>query len=1239
MHRTLIFYILTKNEKMIKFTLLLVLFLTYGITNAQESQKGLLWKISGNGLTKPSYIYGNMHVSSKIAFRLGEEFFEAISSVDKIALESNPIIWLDEIMGSKLAENYIGDFDIQRQKESGFYKKDFRLVIPDNGQYANALSSDHYFMNWLLYRENKSNSDFEEETFLDMFIYQSGAKNNKEVLSLEKFKENTSFVQKASLPDIEDRNPSPWFVKLTKEQSYGDLMEEAYRKQNLSLIDSLQKEVSSKNSMYWMIEKRNEKMAFQVDSIIKSGTSLFSGVGAAHLPGEKGILQLLKDLGYTVTPMPVTFSDKARALREEFDNKKIPLKNFTTFNSDLFSVEVPVNLYETPYSETQRQWFGPELTNGSHFTIKQISTLGYFKNISQTQFSMKVDSLLFENIPGKIESKTKISDTFYSGFDIINKLKNGDYQRYRIYNTPINILIFKMGGKDDYVKLYGNRFFESIKLKNPLGEWETTSTIHHDFSISMPKYHSINYNTMISSLYGHPIIEGWDSKDSTYYVVQRRSLYDFTFLEEDDFELKRIAEYFFINMEMNSVKAVILNNQDFPASFAQGFTKDSSLMGVKVIINGPYYYLLASISKSKIVSHKFFDSFKIELPEYVFKSDVKTDSTTLLSVTSNYISPTPFEYTKKTASYKKRNKNKTKDDSFKEDINTEVFYSENYDQVRVRMKKFHIYEYYENLDTLWNKVILEATYNKQNSYSSYNSLIEEYNYPYATLIIRNKKTTTERGLPVLYLDLTDTSTSRTYINKYILKHGLLQQITAVTDSSGKKSAFITNFFTNASPLDTIAGRSVFEDKASLYFQSLLGNDSLMKDFAIQSTYKIKFKAKDIDTIKLILDNFKFPAKNIHARKQLISQLLDINEFNNFDYIRKLYKNAGDTSMYQIEILNSLAAKGTKQSIALYLELLDFDIPISEDNYSNNDLFSPFRYNLENKKYKRDVFPTLLSYTFIDKYRNAIIGALASQVDSNFINPVSYKKNVNQLLREAKIILKEEISYEQSQQATGSNTRRYSSYSKSYEYKTNDLLVDYATILIPFANNKNVNDFLTKFYQLKNYSVRNEVFCRMDKSGIKIDTSIWNDLASDAINVASLYKTMDTWDLLNYFPKKYINQQIIAKALLFENGFNFEEDSLVFLLKKYVNDGKDSGYVYFFKTKEKMDDDWEINYIGFQPLDTTKINFRRDISRKGSQLSKSIPEEDTINEIINIISLRYHPHADGKDDRFGYGYYY
>ena len=55
----------------------------------------------------------------------------------------------------------------------------------------------------------------------------------------------------------------------------------------------------------------------------------------------------------------------------------------------------------------------------------------------------------------------------YKGIDITNKTRRGDIQRYNIFITPFEIIVFKMSGTGDYVKNgdEAKRFFGSIQLK------------------------------------------------------------------------------------------------------------------------------------------------------------------------------------------------------------------------------------------------------------------------------------------------------------------------------------------------------------------------------------------------------------------------------------------------------------------------------------------------------------------------------------------------------------------------------------------------------------------------------------------------------------------------------------------------------------------------------------------------------------------------------------------------------
>src|SRR5688572_26931186 len=76
-----------------------LLFFVNAFCYSQTAKKypSLLWKITGKGLKKPSYLYGTMHVSNRVAYYLSEQFFDALRSVDVVGLETNPGEWLENM--------------------------------------------------------------------------------------------------------------------------------------------------------------------------------------------------------------------------------------------------------------------------------------------------------------------------------------------------------------------------------------------------------------------------------------------------------------------------------------------------------------------------------------------------------------------------------------------------------------------------------------------------------------------------------------------------------------------------------------------------------------------------------------------------------------------------------------------------------------------------------------------------------------------------------------------------------------------------------------------------------------------------------------------------------------------------------------------------------------------------------------------------------------------------------------
>lgn len=60
------------------------------VSNAQKLPSTFLWRITGNGLEKPSYLYGTMHLTDDRIFNLGDSLYKAIENSDGFAIEINP---------------------------------------------------------------------------------------------------------------------------------------------------------------------------------------------------------------------------------------------------------------------------------------------------------------------------------------------------------------------------------------------------------------------------------------------------------------------------------------------------------------------------------------------------------------------------------------------------------------------------------------------------------------------------------------------------------------------------------------------------------------------------------------------------------------------------------------------------------------------------------------------------------------------------------------------------------------------------------------------------------------------------------------------------------------------------------------------------------------------------------------------------------------------------------------------
>jgi uncharacterized protein YbaP (TraB family) len=383
----------------------LSLFLASSLTAQQKTEKkypALLWEITGNGLKKPSYLFGTMHVSSKLVFHLSDSFYVDIKSADVVALELDPQLWQDQLFRFENMQSNL-KFYTQGAPNDFVNEKSFQLGKYDD-RLKSALSDEPTVINGLLYRTYRTRADFEEDTYLDLYIYQTGRKLGKQATGVENYFQTERLVMEAAQDMMKDKKKKAPDTDGESAYEIERKSQEAYRQGDLDLLDSLERLMEpSESYMEKFLYRRNEIQAASIDSIVQRH-SLFVGVGAAHLPGKRGVIELLRKKGYTLRP--VIMPDRDATRRDDIDKIKVPV-TFTSFTSEGgdFSVSLPGKLYRRPESHDADSWQYADMSNGAYYMIGRVKTHSSFLGEKDETMLKKVDSLLYETSPARSSAR------------------------------------------------------------------------------------------------------------------------------------------------------------------------------------------------------------------------------------------------------------------------------------------------------------------------------------------------------------------------------------------------------------------------------------------------------------------------------------------------------------------------------------------------------------------------------------------------------------------------------------------------------------------------------------------------------------------------------------------------------------------------------------------------------------------------------------------------------------------
>ena len=266
-----------------------------------EDNNTLLWEISGKGLPASSYLFGTMHILCADDAKLSTNLKNAIKDSRQIYFEidmDNMIEMLGALRFLKMNGNKkLPDLltTEEYQKVKSYFEKN-PSVMP----LQMMESFKPFFISSLL---SEQQMDCEVKGGMEQAIMTESKQFKKEIKGLETVQFQASVFD--SIPYEQQAKELVKYIDSAGSNSkLTSRLLEVYKLQDLKKIEELtmEEEGGVASFMDILLFNRNADWVKKMHTIMPSGSSLFA-VGAAHLPGNKGVITLLRKEGYTVKPV------------------------------------------------------------------------------------------------------------------------------------------------------------------------------------------------------------------------------------------------------------------------------------------------------------------------------------------------------------------------------------------------------------------------------------------------------------------------------------------------------------------------------------------------------------------------------------------------------------------------------------------------------------------------------------------------------------------------------------------------------------------------------------------------------------------------------------------------------------------------------------------------------------------------------------------------------------------------
>jgi uncharacterized protein YbaP (TraB family) len=1109
----------------------------------QKSNYSLLWKITGKGLSNPSYLFGTMHVKDKRVFNFSDSVMLALQSCKRFSLEVHP----DTVMVKMFA--LLQNKDTLRSIDKLLSKEDYnKLAKKFQKKKGYAMTrSDPLMLESLMEDEDKPEDKI---SFVDAYLYGIARTLNKGIYGLEdassqinEYFGSQNAVKERLLDLIDDD------TEAAKDEGKEDMVQ-IYSTGDL---DAIYDYAVKTNMLDSSIIARNKVMA---GSMIKymSDEPLFTAIGAAHLPGPDGVIALLRKAGYTVTRVQASFTGIASTFHIDYMKMNWPVYKDET---DGYSIEFPGAPIKNSLYGTNNVIY-PDMANSVYYCFYALPRGTAGKPANHDEVINKLLANLKDTKNDKLLSRQDFVFDKIKCTDVLLKTNDG-YMRMRLLLA--NNLLYSAYVTAKYNHLREpqvNRFFNSFRhfpiTEKTAKPWIPYTNTIGAFAVNLPvkpqemTKHVPSKMKSKEVMFKMNLYLSTDTVNSTLYLVRFNDYPAGTFLSDKQLLFNSLVSEF--NSKGKSIGEPVKIWKDGYEGRELKIILTGGYNGtVRLYVKGNRVYILLKEILDPDVTDKtkvdpFFESFK-------FLPTVEPEYYTLQPDSENF--KVQLVLKPEIA------------------IDSSERYASNVS---------HIKTYYSTNPNSGGVYAFE--YSKLSPYyrvKNIDSLLEGLTHSFITYrdTLLKVDTVTVNGLKGRELITQNKETHDKRRTRIFFEGNNLFYFTGHMDSAeyfNKASEVFYNSLVISHP--SAIKMDLSASKAAKICNDISSPDSLVAKNALGAIYYYDFTAAELPYLYSALRKSYPDDTSIltnGTRYRLIRVLKKTNNDTTTTFLVSLYHTLKGKDDLKAAILNTIPNVDKKTGYETYLNLLTTDAPVNAKQAY--EALAPFS---DSTAFAAQHFDKMLPYLKYENYRKTIL-----EIARNIT--VTKKGKYNKVLLDSYTLL---MAYAQS------DIDKYLALKDSSSYKWNNTIYDYFKLMNSIKV-KAINDKLTKRYLLndpKGSYASDAVIAR-----------IYNQLPNNQLlinryldSIGTRYYVMDAYNDQNqlaHVPLAYRRPEAFAKLCLFQQiaSDDYGNPAKITLLGTILQ----NGYIYYvFKyiLPDNGDNKHLIGIVGPYKQGSTKLKFEK-----------------------------------------------